>query len=146
MVQSTTSHIPNPDLHGDRGEVLIQGHIDQLVDRFYVRIRQDAELAPIFEGAIADWEPHLATMKRFWAAVLLHQPGYRGNPPAVHQALRGVTPRHFARWLSLFRLEVASTIPAAAAPAVLARADVIAARLQSVMGIAPTRPDLRESP
>ena len=135
MSESTSGHVPNPHLAGSRRDVLSQEHIDRLVDGFYGRVRRDPLLAPIFEGAIEDWGPHLATMKRFWAAVLLHQPGYRGNPPSVHRALDGVTARHFARWLFLFRLEVACTMPASSAPAVMGRAEVIASRLMGVMGI-----------
>ena len=38
-----------------------------LIDRFYVRIRQDPVLAEVFEAAIApdEWPEHLATMRRF---------------------------------------------------------------------------------
>lgn len=75
-----------------------------LVDRFYVRVRQDALLGPVFTRAIADdaWPQHLATMRDFWSSVMLTSGRYHGNPVAVHRRLDGIKPAHFERWLALF--------------------------------------------
>jgi hemoglobin len=78
--------------------------IDRLVERFYTHIRSDQDLAPIFNGAIADrWDTHLATMKRFWSAIVFQDGGYSGRPMPAHVKLEGLIPAHFERWLSLFR-------------------------------------------
>ena len=42
---------------------LSEDAIRDLVNRFYIKVRTDPELGPIFERAIpGDWGPHLATM------------------------------------------------------------------------------------
>jgi len=38
---------------------LTEDHIARLVPAFYTRVREDAVLGPIFDGAIEDW-PHLS--------------------------------------------------------------------------------------
>jgi hemoglobin len=77
--------------------------IRQLVDTFYARVRQDAELAPIFARAIpGDWGPHLDKMYAFWSSVMLTTGRYKGNPLAKHFAIPGMQPALFERWLALF--------------------------------------------
>jgi hemoglobin len=81
--------IPDPD-------------IARLVDTFYGRIRQDAELGPIFEDAIGDrWDAHLRTMKDFWSSVANTTGRYKGQPVPVHARLP-IAPAHFERWLALW--------------------------------------------
>jgi len=77
--------------------------VSELVDHFYARIRDDARLGPIFDGAIGEgWDAHLDRMKLFWSAVALKAGGFSGNPTAVHRRLDGVVPEDFDRWLRLF--------------------------------------------
>jgi hemoglobin len=77
--------------------------IRHLVDAFYIKVRADRELGPIFERAIpGDWEPHLATMRNFWSSVMLTSGRYKGNPVAVHQRVQGLELQLFDRWLALF--------------------------------------------
>ena len=77
--------------------------IRRLVDAFYARVRQDAELAPIFARAIpGDWGPHLDKMYAFWSSVMLTTGRYKGNPLAKHFAIPGMQPALFERWLALF--------------------------------------------
>lgn len=76
--------------------------ISEMVNAFYRRVRGDSVLGPIFEAQVAGcWPSHLDTMVRFWSAALLHEPGYRGRPRAVHLKLQ-LEPEHFERWLHLF--------------------------------------------
>lgn len=76
--------------------------IRRFVDEFYRRIRGDSMLGPLFEAHVAGrWPSHLDTMVRFWSAALLHEPGYRGQPRAVHRRLP-IGPEHFEHWLDLF--------------------------------------------
>ena len=82
---------------------LSEDPIRHLVDRFYVKVRADPQLGPIFERAIpGDWGPHLATMHNFWSSVMLTSGRYKGNPVAVHLRLEGIEPQLFERWLALF--------------------------------------------
>jgi hemoglobin len=77
--------------------------IRQLVDAFYVRVRRDPELAPIFLRAIpGDWQPHLNRMYAFWSSVMLTTGRYKGNPVVKHLVIPGIRPQLFERWLALF--------------------------------------------
>jgi hemoglobin len=81
---------------------LSEDGIARLVDAFYARVREDPDLGPVFERAIVDWGPHLATMRRFWSSVMLTSGRYKGNPVAVHHRVDGIEYDLFARWLALF--------------------------------------------
>ena len=77
--------------------------VSQMVDGFYTKVRNDAELGPIFDAVIQDqWEPHLVKMKQFWRAIALKTGEYEGRPMPAHLKLKNVTKTHFARWLQLF--------------------------------------------
>src|SRR6185312_8235838 len=71
-------------------ERLTEKAIGELVDQFYVKVRADAELGPVFDRAISDWGPHLATMRNFWSSVMLTSGRYKGNPVAVHRRVAGI--------------------------------------------------------
>ena len=75
--------------------------INNLVDRFYAKVRLDTEIGPIFNAAIDDWPAHLSLLKDFWSTVLLTERRYKGDPLAKHLEL-SLDPQHFARWLALF--------------------------------------------
>jgi hemoglobin len=83
-------------------ERLTENAIGELVDRFYGKVRADAELGPVFERAISDWQPHLATMRNFWSSVMLTSGRYKGNPVAAHRRVDGIEFGLFDRWLALF--------------------------------------------
>ncbi|RYU92175.1 group III truncated hemoglobin [Mucilaginibacter terrigena] len=76
--------------------------IKVIVDAFYIRVREDEVLAPIFMNAIpGDWGPHLNKMYGFWNAAMFGVQGYKGNPFARHVPLP-ISREHFERWLMLF--------------------------------------------
>jgi hemoglobin len=107
--------------------------VSDLVDTFYGHVRSDDMLGPVFARAIGgDWEPHLATMKRFWSALVFHDGGYSGRPMPAHMKLKAeISPEHFQRWLALFAQtldEIGATD--AARSAFLARAERIAGSFQ----------------
>ena len=110
-------------------------YISLLVDEFYVRIRADAVLGPIFEGAIGDrWDHHLPRMKSFWASVALNAGTYSGQPVPVHKKLTQVEEAHFTHWLALFRRTLEDTAPGAeAVDYFMERANRIAESLQLAM-------------
>lgn len=76
--------------------------IDDLVEAFYAKIREDSLLGPIFAERITDWPTHLTRMKAFWRSVLHNSGEFSGNPMLKHLAIPGLELRHFARWLDLF--------------------------------------------
>lgn len=114
--------------------------ICDLVDTFYGHVRADDTLGPVFAKAIGDdWEPHLATMKRFWSAIVFHDGGYAGRPMPAHVKLKpDIAPAHFERWLDLFEqtLDEIGT-SAAAKAAFLDRANRIAGSFQMQLFYSP---------
>ncbi|MDQ2843770.1 MAG: group III truncated hemoglobin [Acidobacteriota bacterium] len=83
--------------------------IAEMVDTFYIKIRDDQLLGPIFADTIGDdWEPHLDKMKRFWSSVLLATRTYKGNPMIAHLQLPRLEQHHFERWLQLWHETAAS--------------------------------------
>lgn len=80
---------------------ITETEIATLVDRFYEKVRVDAEIGPVFNDAVQNWDAHLALLKDFWSTVLLTTCRYKGNPLLAHFRLP-IEERHFARWLMLF--------------------------------------------
>ncbi|WP_417317184.1 group III truncated hemoglobin [Emcibacter sp.] len=89
-----------------RATEITEENIKQLVDLFYARIRQDAELGPIFDVAIGtddqSWSLHLHRMYDFWSSILLTSGRYHGNPLQKHRDLPPFNLNLFDRWLELF--------------------------------------------
>ncbi|MEO7116017.1 MAG: group III truncated hemoglobin [Caldimonas sp.] len=83
-------------------ELCTEAEVSELVTTFYVRVRDDAVLGPIFERHVADWGQHMPKMVAFWSAALIGSRNYRGNPMVVHRALPELTQSMFERWLDLF--------------------------------------------
>ena len=105
--------------------------IADLVGRFYARVRQDAELGPLFNRAVADWDEHLEKLAAFWSSVMLGTGRYRGNPFQAHLRYGdAMSPALFERWLGLWRETTDECLPPAAAAAMQHRAARIAQSLQ----------------
>jgi hemoglobin len=87
-----------------RFEEVTEQTVQSLVDAFYVRVRRDQTLGPIFAAAIPDdaWPAHLAKMYAFWSSVMLTSGGYKGDPVGSHRKVIGVEPPMFGNWLDLF--------------------------------------------
>jgi hemoglobin len=117
-----------------------------LVDRFYARVRKDPELGPIFDGAIEDWEPHLATMRDFWSSIMLTSGRYHGNPVAAHRKLKGLTPQLFERWLALFAETCGELFGDSLAAIFIDKARRIAASLQLALFYRPEQDRPRSAP
>ncbi len=117
--------------------------IEELVHRFYDRVRTHPVLAPIFNQAIADWEPHLATMVNFWSSVINTSGRYKGNPMPKHKALKGISPAHFKVWLGLFEDTASNVCPPDVAERFTAKSKMIARSLElGMFGIPGLRPTL----
>ena len=110
-----------------------------LIPRFYDRVRADAELGPIFAGAIDDWPQHLAKLVDFWSSVMLGSGRYKGQPVPAHLRHADVlTPAMFDRWLSLWHDVTAQTLPVAEAHALQTKAARIAQSLLLAIQYRPT--------
>ena len=73
----------------------------RLVDRFYEKVRVDAQLGPVFNAAVHDWDEHKRLLTSFWASVALRAGSYRGNPMAAHRP-HPIRAEHFDHWIELW--------------------------------------------
>ena len=110
--------------------------IENLVARFYAKVRGDAVLGPVFAEKITDWGPHLKRMCEFWSSVALLTGRYHGQPMPKHLSLP-IDEAHFARWLGLFQETLDETCPPAARVHFMDRARRIAESFR--LGIAMQR-------
>ena len=105
-----------------------------LIKAFYARVRADAELGPIFDGAIDDWPKHLEKLAAFWSSIMLTSGRYKGQPVPAHMKHRGrITPALFDRWLGLWKRTTDDLMSPDAARALQAKAERIAESLQLAM-------------
>ena len=119
---------------------ITEAMIEQLVHRFYAKVRADESLGPIFEGAIkGEWGPHLAKMCDFWSSIMLMTGRYKGKPLPMHMRLKAARPAHFDRWLALFRETAYETCPPDVAALFAAKSKRIADTLKSAMFFQPTK-------
>ena len=84
-----------------------EDEIAALVHHFYARVRRDAQLGPIFNTHVQDWDAHLVKLTDFWSSALRGTRRFRGTPMPVHAALPGLTAALFQHWLQLFETTVA---------------------------------------
>ncbi|HEX8515537.1 MAG TPA: group III truncated hemoglobin [Bacteroidia bacterium] len=86
----------------EKRDIRSTGDIKVFVDAFYLKVRNDELLSPVFSERIGDhWEPHLQRMYSFWQTLLIEEHTYKGNPFAHHVNLP-INKEHFDRWLELF--------------------------------------------
>jgi hemoglobin len=89
-----------------------------LVETFYGRVRQDALIGPVFNGAIDDWPGHLDKLQSFWSSVMLTSGRYKGRPlPAHVKHAHQISAASFERWLAIWdatTLDVLDPVSAAA--------------------------------
>ena len=123
---------------------LTEATIQALVDAFYVRVRQDKALGPVFARAIPDdaWPAHLGRMYAFWSSVMLTSGRYKGEPVTVHRRVAGIEPPLFETWLGLFEATAADLFEPTPAREFAARARRIAGSLQLAVFFRPDEPEL----
>ncbi|QNI32383.1 group III truncated hemoglobin [Alloacidobacterium dinghuense] len=118
-------------LQFDVANVINESSIATLVDCFYMRVRQDDILGPVFAEKIgSDWEPHLETMRSFWSSLMLASGRYKGNPMVKHLLLAPrISSAHFERWLGIWKQTTAELFPPEAAAIFMRKAESMADRL-----------------
>lgn len=109
--------------------------VSNLVEQFYSRVRDDAELGPVFAVRIAHWPPHLEQMKRFWRSILFSSGEFVGSPMAKHIGIPELDRDLFVRWLKLFGDTLAELGSPAAREHVLGKARMIATSLLNGISI-----------
>jgi hemoglobin len=118
--------------------------LGRLVERFYARVRSDALLGPVFDGAVEDWPDHLDRLQSFWSSVMLTSGRYKGRPLVAHlRNADAMTPERFSRWLALWKETTAELFPAEAAAALQFKANRIAESLSLGLCFANGREALR---
>ena len=101
-----------------------------LVPAFYAKVREDALLGPIFNGAISDWSHHLEKLQAFWSSVLLTSGRYKGQPMVAHvRHEQHMSSQASTRWLTLWRETSNQLLAPEAAAAFQERAERIAESL-----------------
>ena len=132
--------VSDPGRGGVKLDRISEDAIRRLVNEFYVRVRADPELGPIFVRAIpGDWEPHLAKMCDFWSSVMLTTGRYKGNPVATHLGVAGMEAPLFGRWLELFGATCGELFDDGVADAFRAKAARIAESLKLALFYRPMR-------
>jgi len=114
--------------------------LHDLVHAFYVKIRNDPMLSPIFAERITDWGPHLDRMVTFWSSVALMTGRYHGRPVRAHTPLP-ISAAHFDRWLALFRETAHEVCTPSGAAHVIKRAERIARSLHMAVAQAQAAPN-----
>ncbi len=112
----------------------IEAALPALLERFYARVRADAELGPVFNDAVEDWDHHLGTLADFWSSVMLTSGRYKGNPMAVHLRHAARIPSEmFGRWLSIWTETTNEMMSPAVATVMQAKAARIAQSLDAAI-------------
>ena len=93
-------------------DITTKDDIEQLVNTFYGRVREDDFIGPIFNSVVGDhWDTHLPKMYAFWGMSLFGEGGYRGNAVQKHVEIDKSFPLetpHFDRWISMWKETVDS--------------------------------------
>ncbi|SHE98273.1 hemoglobin [Litoreibacter ascidiaceicola] len=86
--------------------------IDQVVTKFYAKVRADSVLGPVFAAHVPEdgWPAHEAKIASFWRNAILYERSYDGNPMQKHMAARDVHGEHFPHWLALFDTVLAAEL------------------------------------
>ncbi|MCF3111654.1 group III truncated hemoglobin [Niabella sp. CC-SYL272] len=114
-----------------KNDITTIADIRLLVDRFYISVRENEQIGPIFDAVIRDqWPQHLGKMYRFWETVLLGNHTYFGSPFPPHAKLP-VTREHFDTWLHIWQQTIDTYFQGAKADEAKWRAEKMAAMFLS---------------
>lgn len=116
-------------------DILDKQDVKDLVNAFYVKVRNDEILGPVFDDfAKVDWETHLPKMYDFWNSLLFGSMVYKGQPFPKHATLP-IQDIHFDRWVKLFTATVEERFTGGKAEEAKQRAISIAAIFKFKMGV-----------
>ncbi len=110
--------------------------IATLVDHFYEKVRVDAQIGPVFNAAVHDWDAHKRLLTSFWSSIALRAGTYRGNPMAAHRPLP-IHAEHFDRWIALWLETCTEELDATHATQMVDYAQRIGHSLKYGLGIHP---------
>jgi hemoglobin len=114
-------------------KIELQATLPGLIATFYARVRQDPDLGPVFNDAVADWDHHLALLVEFWSSVMLGTRTFSGNPMQAHlKHVDRISSDKFGRWLAIW----GETTDALLSPEVAAAMQAKAARIGQSLDMA----------
>lgn len=81
--------------------------VNELVTKFYTKVRSNQEIGFFFNETITDWDHHLEKLTDFWESNLFFRATYRGNPVSAHNRVddlnkNSISEYHFGIWLNLW--------------------------------------------
>ena len=93
-----------------------------LVNTFYLKIREDELLGPIFNTHIIgeQWPVHLEKLTDFWVTALFGDICFKGNPTLAHRTVdknlnHTIAQYHFEQWITLWHNTIDSLFEGALA-------------------------------
>ncbi len=108
-------------------DIETRADLEFLLTEFYKVATVDKEIGHHF--AELDLVAHLPIIVDFWEKILFGKPVYFGNPLLIHQKLNEIfplEPKHFRRWLEIFRQTIDRLFAGETTENAKLRADVIA--------------------
>ena len=112
--------------------------IELLINSFYELVIKDDQIGHFFNQVVdLDWDKHFPIMYDFWETTLLGSGGYSGNPMLKHIALndkKRLEPKHFERWLELWKSTIVENFSGNTADKAIARASQIAGLMEYKVG------------
>lgn len=117
-------------------DINTEADVKLLVHQFYLKVRKDELLSPIFSKVIkkGNWEMHLNQMCSFWETILLYKRSYTGDPLVKHLPLE-ISKIHFDRWVLLIENTVDKLFLGDVANEAKRRASAIAKLMMHAKGI-----------
>ena len=96
--------------------------ISLLVNTFYLQIRKNELLGPIFNMHIKNdqWPAHLEKLTDFWETALFGVISFKGNPTLKHKIVDNnlkhtIAENHFEQWVALWHTTIDSLFEGALA-------------------------------
>lgn len=109
----------------------------KLLKHFYADVRQHQLIGPVFMEHIKDWPAHLEVIADFWSGLTGGPAQYHGGMPVKHFPL-GLTEAHFEAWLTLWKHNCRTQLPAQEAEEMTVLANRIGTRLREILRVAGT--------
>lgn len=107
-------------------DITSNADIRTMVDRFYQKVQQDADLGYIFNEFVqVDWNSHLPKMYAFWEKIAFGTGLYVGRPFDPHIPLP-IGRVHFEKWLAIFKSNLDESFAGSKADELKQRASNIA--------------------
>ena len=84
----------------DRRKEFTDAKVTAFVRRYHSYMREDPQLAGLFNSCVDDWDAHSARLAAYWAPALRHEPA--PEFPALNGVRFGIDAAQLERWLELW--------------------------------------------